>query len=232
MVMVSHAREFIFLKTRKTAGTSVEMVLEPLCRPPGAEVSERTPTLISAQGIVGRRLTPRPRLFRLRRLLGQTDWYNHMPAIEVRAALGAARWDRYRKIATIRNPFDLAVSRYHWELARHGLPETGDFAETKARFREMLLSGQFDGDRAIVHLGSRYVIDEMIRFETIQADLDRLMAELDPGAPPVVLPHTKKTSNRRRHAVAEYFDAEGIAAIRKSAAWVFEHFGYPERPGA
>lgn len=232
MVMVSHAREFIFLKTRKTAGTSVEMVLEPLCRPPGAEVSERTPTLISAQGIVGRRLTPRPRLFRLRRLLGQTDWYNHMPAIEVRAALGAARWDRYRKIATIRNPFDLAVSRYHWELARHGLPETGDFAETRARFRAMLLSGQFDGDHPIVHLGGRYVIDEMIRFETIQADLDALMARLAPGAPPVALPHTKKTSNRRQHAVAEYFDAEGIAAIRKSAAWVFERFGYPERPGA
>lgn len=231
MVMVSHAREFIFLKTRKTAGTSIEMVLEPFCRPPGEEVTERTPTRVSAQGIVGRRLTPRPRFFRLRRLLGQTDWYNHMPAVEVRAALGPACWDRYRKISTIRNPFDLAVSRYHWELARRGLPETDDFAQTRARFREMVLTGQFDGDGAIVHLGSRYVVDEMIRFETMQTDLDRLMQHLSPGAPPVAIPHTKKTSNRRKHAVVEYFDAEGIAAIRQSAAWVFDRFGYPARPG-
>lgn len=227
MVMVSHTKEFIFLKTRKTAGTSIEMVLEPFCRPPGAKVTEKTPTLKSAAGIVGRRLTPRPRWQRLLRL---RDWYNHMPAFEVRSALGAAQWDRYQKIATIRNPFDLAVSRYHWELARRGLPETDDFAQTRARFREMLMSGQFDGDHAIVHIGNNYVVNHMIRFETMQGDLDQLMQRLDPGAPPVIVPHTKKTSNRRKHPVAEYYDTDGIAAIRKSASWVFDRFGYLETP--
>jgi hypothetical protein len=219
MVMVSHAKEFIFLKTQKTAGTSVEMVLEPFCRPPGASVTEKTPTRKSSYGIVGRRLTRASHWYRF---LRQRDWYNHMTA-------RAARWERYRKIATIRNPFGIAVSRYHWK--RRGLPESENFFDTRAEFREMVLSGQIDGGRDIVHLGSSYVVSDMIRFETMQADLDRLMQSLNPGAKPVVIPHTKKTANRRKHPVADYFDPEGIAAIRKSAAWVFERFDYPTTPG-
>ena len=33
-MLVSHARKFIYTKTLKTAGTSVEVFLEPYCRPP------------------------------------------------------------------------------------------------------------------------------------------------------------------------------------------------------
>ena len=35
MVLVSHAAEFIYMKTRKTAGTTVEMYFERFCVPPG-----------------------------------------------------------------------------------------------------------------------------------------------------------------------------------------------------
>lgn len=228
MVMISHDKAFIFLKTRKTAGTSIEMILEPWCRPPGATVTEKTPTLRSAQGIVGRRLTPRPRWHRI---LMVTDWYNHMPAAEVRRKLGADRFDRYRKITAIRNPFDLAVSRFHWELARRGLPEAEDFAITRARFSDMVRSGQFDGDHDIVHVDGRYAIDDTIRFESMTADLQALVQSIAPGHPPITIPHTKKTSNRRSHSVADYFDHDSIAALRRSAAWVFDRFGYPETPG-
>jgi hypothetical protein len=227
MVIVSHDHGFVFLKTRKTAGTSVEMVLEPFCRPPGAEVSEKTPTLVSRHGIVGRRLTPRSRL---ERLLFRRDWYNHMTAAEVRAGLGPDRWARYRKVAALRNPFDLAVSRYHWELARHGLPEAEDFAETRGRFAEMVQSGRFDGDHGIVHLDGHFVADTVVRFETLAADVAALVQQLVPGAAAAPLPHTKKTANRRQHPVADYYDAASIAAIRKSSAWVFDRFGYPDRP--
>jgi hypothetical protein len=228
MVMVSHAHDFVFLKTRKTAGTSVEMVLEPFCRPPGCEVFERTRTLKSAYGIVGRRLMPRPPWHRF---LMITDWYNHMPARAVRAALGAERWDRYRKITCIRNPFDLAVSRFHWELARHDIPEATDFAETRKRFHDMVMSGRFDCDHGIVHIDGQYVADETVMFERLSGDLEKLVSSINPGAAKMNIPHTKKTANRRQQPVAAYFDTLSIAAIHKSAAWVFERFNYPETPG-
>jgi hypothetical protein len=160
------------------------------------------------------------------------DWYNHMPAAEVSRILGPDRFERYRKITSVRNPFDLAVSRFHWELMRHGLPESDDFTETRARFKAMVLSGQFDGDHAIVHIADRFVVDETIRFESMAIDLERLVQSISPGYGAVQLPHTKKTSNRRRHSVAEYFDEESVSALRRSASWVFERFGYPDRPDA
>ena len=40
MTLVSHRKRFIFLKTHKTAGTSVEVALEPLCAPNGAVTGE------------------------------------------------------------------------------------------------------------------------------------------------------------------------------------------------
>lgn len=229
MVMVSHRHEFIVLKTRKTAGTSVEMLLEPLCRPPGAVVTERTPTRRSSEGIVGRRLMPR-RWFD--RFLPGADWYNHMTAERVRAALGTRRWSCYRKVTTLRNPFDVAVSRYHWELMRHGLPEEADFDRTRARFREMALSGRFDCDHKVVHLDGRFVPDLVVRYESLEDDARRVAEALAPGRGPWVLPHTKRTSDRRRRPVGDYYDAASAAAIRRSAAWVFERMGYPDEPAS
>ncbi|MFZ5752144.1 MAG: hypothetical protein ACOY5U_13920 [Pseudomonadota bacterium] len=227
MVLVSHRHDFIFLKTRKTAGTSVEMALEPFCRPEGAAIVEATPTLVSPEGIVGRRLT-RPSL--LQRLRLKTDWWNHMTADQVRARLGEATWGRCRKVTTVRNPFDIAVSRFHWELARHGTPEAADFSETRARFNAMLRQRTIDCDRDIVHSRGRLVTDLVVRYEHLGEDLARVMAELVPGAPLPEIAHTKKTSGRRRRPLADYFDSASIDAIRRSAGWVFDRFDYPDHP--
>ena len=39
MTLVSHDQRFIFLKTRKTAGSSIESYLMPWCLPPGVTIS-------------------------------------------------------------------------------------------------------------------------------------------------------------------------------------------------
>ena len=223
-MLVSHGHGFVFLKVRKAAGTSIEMALEPLCRPAGATVSERTPAIVTAQGVVGRRLSPRPRNRDARCL----DWRNHMPAAEIRAALGDARWSRYMKVTSVRDPFDLAVSRYHWELARRALPEAADFAETRRQFAAMVSDPTYDGGHELVHVEGAFVADRVIRFERLGTDFAAISAELAPDRPP--LPRTKTTTDRRRRPVADYYDDASVAAIRRAAAWVFDLFDYPDRP--
>jgi len=227
MVMVSHSAGFVFLKTRKTAGTSVEMVLEPLCRPAGETVTEATPTRSSRTGIVGRRLMGRSRL---QRWGLQTDWYNHMPAAEVRAALGRARWDRYVKITSIRNPFDLAVSRFHWDMFRRGEAEAADFAETRQAFIAMMRHQTIDCDHAVTHIDGVFVANLVIRFERLAQDLEATLRQVAPGIPIPTLPQTKDMSGRRKRPFADYYDEPTIEAVRKSAAWVFERFDYAHRP--
>ena len=228
MVMISHSHSFIFLKTRKTAGTSVEMALQPLCTPPGTPIIEQTSVIESRFGVVGRRLMQPGPLARL--TFWRRDWYNHMPAVKVERALGHQRWERYRKVATIRNPFDLAVSRYHFELARRDQPEKADFRETQADFRAMVERMTIDGDHDIVHLNGKFVCDEVISFEKLREDVVRVAAILAPDMPAPELPHTKKTASRQTHPVTEYFDAASIARIRQTAGWIFDRFGYPDRP--
>jgi hypothetical protein len=110
MVLVSHEKEFIFLKTSKTAGTSVEMVLEPFCAPPNHQPSEKTRKIVSKHGVVGRRMIPSKKpswLFRW-----QNRWAHHDPAAVVQRRLGKDRFLRYTKVSVARNPFDRAVSQF------------------------------------------------------------------------------------------------------------------------
>ena len=58
MTLVSHKHQFVFLKTRKTAGTSIEMLLEPFCAPPGHVPVERTEGMVTPHGVIGHRLQP------------------------------------------------------------------------------------------------------------------------------------------------------------------------------
>ena len=52
-MLVSHARKFIYTKTLKTAGTSVEVFLEPYCRPPGEVAEHHTGQSVTDYGNLG-----------------------------------------------------------------------------------------------------------------------------------------------------------------------------------
>lgn len=102
-MIVSHKHRFIFIKSAKTAGSSVELMLAKVCGPNDVI----TP------------LTAYNKRF-------DTDYYehkpqnysgftNHMSAVEIRKKVGEEVWRNYLKITIVRNPWDMVVSRYFWE---------------------------------------------------------------------------------------------------------------------
>jgi len=104
-MLVSHQHKFIYTKTVKTAGSSVESYFEPYCIS-AEEYSQRRPGELheSAQGIIGYG-PDRP---------ADAKWYNHMPALAIKRQLGDEIWNNYFKFCVIRNPFDKAVSAYYF----------------------------------------------------------------------------------------------------------------------
>lgn len=85
-MLVSHTHRFIYTKTVKTAGTSVEAYFEPLCMPPGTwDLSGPREETVTETGIVGYRGPTRPGTAPV--------WYNHMPAAEIRTRLGSETWN-------------------------------------------------------------------------------------------------------------------------------------------
>jgi len=228
MVLVCHSHKFIFLKSRKTAGTSAEMFLEPACAPKGHIVQESVKALITKEGIIGSRMSPCKR--GRWRAMEKGRWCNHKPARAVLRDLGAERFYAYSKITTIRNPFDRCVSAFHWSN-KALLHMTESFAQMRVAFRDYIHSAQLNADVSTVFVKDKYIIDRAIRFEHLAADLEAVAGELGLPAADDRLPHTKSSAKTRKdYAVEDYYDQATIDIVRQRHSWVFERYDYPDHP--
>ena len=149
-MLISHRKKFIYTKTVKTAGTSVELFFEKYCFADREwKFSHARDEYSSASGIVGYRGADK----------GSSTFYNHMPAEELKNLLGKQIWDNYHKFTVIRNPFDKMVSAfYHFEKKNKADKYLADGKSDTQRFREWVLGGGEIIDR------SAYMIDgEIVR---------------------------------------------------------------------
>jgi hypothetical protein len=93
-MIISHKYKFIFIKTLKTAGTSIEVYFSSLC----GEGDILTPISPPEEGHVPR---------------NHEGFYNHMPAFQIRTKVDKAVWNEYFKFCFDRNPWDKMISQYH-----------------------------------------------------------------------------------------------------------------------
>ncbi len=234
-MLISHSHQFIYLKTRKTAGTSVEMAFQPWATSGrNLPVEERTHARVSVNGVVGCRLVPP----RDRNPLDDI-WFNHMPAASVMARVAAPIWGRYVKFAVVRNPFDRMVSYFHWTETlvpeMRGRSEDNaapqSFDQVRARFRHFVLDTDWADDSDIVMVDGVWCVDAVLRYETLQADMASVARKLGINRAKVLLPTTKSGKHLRGdRVVSDYFDAETIAHVRHRLGWLFDRFDYPPYP--
>lgn len=230
MVLVCHKHDFIFLKTRKTAGTSIEMALEPLCVPPGQKIVEFHPVQVSEYGIVGRR-GDQYRLKGWRKPLRYREWRNHRSAAFVRRMIGQKEWDRRLKITAVRNPFDRMVSYFHYMANIFGRKQPTGLDETRKAFRAFCHGSEWEDDRRIVFLDDKFIIDRAIRFEHMADDLKQLSTDLELPITPDAMPVTKSMAKvRKKFDVPDYFDADLVELVKTRMSWVFDHYDYATAP--
>ena len=177
-MIISHTNQFIFLKTRKTAGTSFEIALSKY-----AGTSDIVTPLIAADEETRASLGyPGPRNYQLPTLGpdgNPEEFFNHIPARKVKALIGRQVFRTYLKVSIVRNPFDMAVSAYFWALR-----ETPREASIQ-HFRQWVLSGKaVNRNRAVTHIRDRCVVDHMIRYEFLQQDVDQFAKFV--GLPPTL----------------------------------------------
>ena len=181
-MIISHEHKFIFLKTKKTAGTSIELALSELCGPgdiitPLTAVDEALRA--NGRGAQNWRLhgwwqSPRP--FWQRRFLKFSaedyGFYNHMPAEEAKALLNDDKaWRSYFKFAFDRNPWDRQVSWYHHRYRRKDTPPPfADFIHADRRARI--------NNYEIYSIGGDVAVDFVGRFETIEQDLRHALGQV------------------------------------------------------
>ena len=240
-MLVSHRKQFIFLRTSKCASTSVELFLEPWCFAEGEyrASSERSLT-ITPQGVVA----PRHDVGAGRE--PEAGYSSHMPARSLKPLLGSELWERYTKITIVRNPFDRMISMFYWQrgglqrssplmrwrrrvaaLRGRGmvidrLREDGDVAQ----FREWVRRGGCIDDTHIYLLDGQVCADVCLRYERLAEDLEALCARLDIPFDPDRLGHHKSEHRDRRFDVRDFYDAETEQRVRQTFAAELERFGY------
>jgi hypothetical protein len=209
-VILSHEYRYIFLKTNKTAGTSVEIALSKFCGPddiitPVAAADEEIRRSLGYRGPQNHRPVPLseygPRDFARLALRGwkKARFYNHMSAREVVDLVGRDIWDSYYKFCFERNPFDRFVSLYYW----HNRKRSWWFAQRKryGTMTEFLESGaprilkRWGID--LYSLDGRVAVDRVCLYENLDAELELITERL--GLPEkLVLPRTKTAHRKDR----------------------------------
>lgn len=218
-MLISHTRKFIYLKTLKTGGTSVEIYFEPWCKDPDKQHGEShfRNAESSQWGIVGSRGNE-----------NDSVWYNHAPAAEIRERLGEAVWREYFKFCVVRNPFDKVVSFFWFSLlpVARDLLASADFSAVRVSFAEWIKLAPLPLDRSIYTIDGKTVLDDFIRYERLQTDLERICRRLDVSWEPERLGRYKSEYRVRKEHFSEYYNSEAAAVVERQFGWELEYFGY------
>ena len=240
-MLVSHRKQFIFTKTAKAAGTSVESYFEQYCMPDGEwQESHARDEYVSEAGVIGYR-GPDP---------SASTWYNHMSARRIRDLIGQDIWDRYFKFTVVRNPFDKLISgffmaenakrKYSYtqrlkasakQILDRGNPIDRVKGKTGIeRFRCWIQKGGAINDRDKYLIDGQECVDYFIRFENLHEGIKHVCDHLSIPFEPARIPEFKKGKRHHRIQIRDYYDHETAQIVQKIYAWELERFGY-DLPG-
>jgi len=231
-MIVSHRHKFIFVKTGKTAGTSIEVALnglcgpEDVCTPLGKRLTGRS-SREGEEGLAPRnfmgRFVPHLRLDapwavtkrEIKDALRGRKFFNHMPAEYIRARVGKTVWDGYFKFCFERNPWDKTVSAYHWESARNDLNEDFETWLERRGAPSQVERYSVDGEIAVDFIG---------KFEELEADFHKALAQIGIAERPAL--GRAKTGYRQTRSYREYYTERTREIVARTCAREIELFGY------
>jgi hypothetical protein len=205
-VIVSHAHRFVFVKTRKTAGTSLEIALSRHCGPDDivTRISPEDEELRAAAGGVGPQND-------------DTDpsSYAHMGARRVIQVIGRETWDSYFTFAVERNPYDVVASSYRYSARKPTFTKTfAEFVRSPKRMERLALNER------LYRLGGRVVVDRVYRYEDLPGAVADISARLGLS---LDLPHAKQGSGPHYRELYGPGDAKIVA---QRFARTIREFGY------
>lgn len=214
-MIASRQHRFVFLKTRKTAGTSVEIALSRVCGPDDVvtPISAEDEELRLASGGVGPQNFTSPPLGR--------KVFNHVAATRAKNALGPQWWDDSFKFAIERNPWDSIVSLYHWRFRPERVADPPSFDE----FVRSALVEEFAENSSIYRIAGEVAVDRVLRYESLNEELTQVWARLGlPGTPD--LPRAKSGARPVSRPFQDYYSPVTRDRVAVLFAASIGDFGY------
>lgn len=170
-MIISHQHRFVYVKTRKTASTSIEIALSKYCGP--ADVI--TPITPNNQAERARLGYPGPQNQHLRAASGrEVTLLHHAPVALAREILGD-RGHEYFFFTFERNPFDRIISQYYWEVRPEPWPK-GAEPFIPESVEDLLRNGSAEllSNWPLYSDGDTVAVDFVGRYENIEEDLQTI----------------------------------------------------------
>lgn len=153
-MIISHKYKFIFIKTRKTAGTSIEVFLSNHC----SHDDILTP-------IIPEEVMHSPRNY--------GNFFNHIKAFELKKSIHENIWNDYFKFCVERNPWDKMISYYYMQRYRSG---------NKLTIEDFFSSEDYCSDffsYADPESPSKIIVDKIMRYESLSSDLEEFFNSIN-----------------------------------------------------
>lgn len=234
-MIASYLHNFIFIKTRKTAGTTVELTLAPLCGPDdiitplgGNEEELRgngTPLCrnfmadADLERKVIRLMKKSDRQSRKKRrelIYNRSTYFQHSLASEAKEHLPAEFWQRAYKFTVERHPYERVVSKAYFKYR-----EDEPFHQ---RLDKVVRERRYNNHQFYVIDGA-VAVDEIIRQENLLDDLKRLGAKLGLAIPDE-LPRGKSHQRTDRRPAREILTEEQKRIVYEVCKTEFDLLGY------
>ncbi|MFJ4577457.1 hypothetical protein ACIP4W_40140 [Streptomyces sp. NPDC088846] len=222
-MIVLHGYRLVYVRTRKTGSTSLEIALSRLAGPddivtalsPRDEALRREAGGRPPQNHFHPGLVPGPGPV-AQGIAGRVRFHNHMPACHIRAELGD-QWDRYVTFTVERSPYDKVTSLYfHQYRDPSDRPPIDYFIET-GEFADALNWPLY------TDTGSRVIVDHVLRDEALDDGFDQLVAA---GLPDLDLPRAKAHFRPPHSHYRDVLTSAARRAIEAVYAPEFEMHGY------
>jgi hypothetical protein len=166
MALISFKHQLIFVKTTKTAGTSVEIDLSAKLEPEAVV----TPIYPPVDGHVARNHLDGA---------GNPLFFNHMPARKIREILGADKFDAMTRICIEREPVTKCISHFH--MLRNSALHNPDGAY-QLSWDEYVAQGKFPLDLpkyTMMQDDQRLsLVTHVLRYDRLSRDLPPLLKSL------------------------------------------------------
>jgi hypothetical protein len=227
-MIISHKYKFIFIKTEKTAGTSIEIGLSKFCG------REDIITPISNEDESTRKKLGYPPqncfmplstycLKDIRNLIFKGDrklkYYNHMRAGEIKKLVGDDIWGSYYKFCFERKPWDKVISHYYWCHKEEPRPSISDFISSK-KVRNLKNNGH-----GTYTIDGKIVVDRLCLFENLTEELELIRSRL--GIPePLDLPRAKSKYRKDKRSYKDILTDDEKEMISKIFNDEIQNLGY------
>ena len=246
-MIASFEHNYIFIKTGKVAGTSVEMALSRFCGPrdiitpiyPRNEVHRKPPARHAQNYSTDPELERRfaaladredqaenSELWQvLHELESKSIYHNHMWAADIRKRIGEPFWRSAFKFTIDRHPYERVISNAFWSIRkrqRFAEPDRQTIDRAiETSIGEMASSVRFYTIEGVV------AVDRILRYENLTADLASI-ADRVGGDISASLPRAKSGIRQPHHTVENLLSAEQKRRIFERHAPTFELLGYPK----